>query len=298
MKSPNEVNTPYQFILWAEDCFDEADLFFGHGTDNAYDEAVFLILRALGLSFEIEDEQLNQSLTEEVKDFLAALVTERIETRQPTAYLLNEAWFCGLPFYVDDRVLVPRSPIAELIGEKFSPWVMSEKVSRILDIGTGSACIAVASALSFPKASVDAVDISSDALAVADENCRRHGVGDRIRLIKSDLYENLAGQRYEIIVANPPYVDAEDMANLPEEYHHEPRMGLEAGDDGLDLVRRLLQESKDYLSEEGILIVEVGNSQHALVEAYSHLPFMWFDFEHGGDGVFLLTAEQLETIRE
>jgi ribosomal protein L3 glutamine methyltransferase len=296
VKSPEEVNTPYQFILWAEKCFDESDLFYGHGTDNAYDEAVYLILRGLGLSFELDDTELNQSLSKEAKDYLDALVRQRIEQCLPVAYILNEAWFCGLSFYVDERVLVPRSPIAELIGEKFSPWVNANEVKHILDVGTGSACIAIAMALAFEDATVDAVDISTDALAVADENSRRHGVSDRLRLIRSDLYENLDKQRYDIIIANPPYVDAEDMQNLPEEYQHEPRIGLEAGEDGLRLVRELLSQSRNHLNDEGILIVEVGNSQHALIEEFPQLPFMWLDFEHGGDGVFLLTAEQLEAL--
>jgi ribosomal protein L3 glutamine methyltransferase len=294
--SPVELNTPYQFILWAEDCFDEAGLYFGHGTDNAYDEAVYIILRALGLSFELEDAQLNQVLSTEAKDYLKALVRRRIEEREPVAYILNEAWFCGLPFYVDERVLVPRSPIAELIQEQFSPWIEAAEVSRILDIGTGSGCIAIASALAFTEARVDAVDISADALAVADENARRHGVSERLRLVRSDLYENLEGQRYDIIIANPPYVDVKDMAALPEEFRHEPGLALEAGEDGLDIVRRLLAQSRGHLNDAGILIVEVGNSQQAMVEAYPQLPFMWLEFEHGGHGVFLLTAEQLDAL--
>jgi ribosomal protein L3 glutamine methyltransferase len=297
VNSATEIDTPYQFILWAEQQFEGSNLFFGHGTDNAYDEAAYLILRGLGLPFDLEDTLLNQSLPLEAKDYLLALIQERIEKRLPVAYILNEAWFCGLPFYVDERVLVPRSPIAELIGERFSPWVNSDQVKRILDIGTGSGCIAIASALAFSDAAVDAVDISAEALAVAIENSRRHGVSERLRLIKSDLYENLEGQRYDIIIANPPYVDAEDMANLPQEYEHEPRHGLEAGEDGLLIVRKILATSRQHLNENGVLIVEVGNSQIALVEAYPQLDFMWLDFEHGGDGVFLLTAEQLEVLQ-
>lgn len=297
MNSRAETDTPYQFILWAEQQFKDANLFFGHGTDNAYDEAAYLILRGLGLPFDLEDTLLNQSLPAEAKDYLLALIQERIEKRLPVAYILNEAWFCGLPFYVDERVLVPRSPIAELIGERFTPWVNSDEVKRILDIGTGSGCIAIASALAFGEAEVDAVDISAEALAVAIENSRRHGVSERLRLIKSDLYENLEGQRYDIIIANPPYVDAEDMANLPQEYEHEPRDGLEAGEDGLLIVRKILAAARQHLNANGVLIVEVGNSQLALVEAYPKLAFMWLDFEQGGDGVFLLTAEQLEVLQ-
>jgi ribosomal protein L3 glutamine methyltransferase len=296
MNSPLEVNTPYQFILWAEQCFDEADLCFGHGTDNAYDEAVYLILGGLNLSYEIDDTQLNQSLSNDVKEKMTALVRHRIENREPVAYMLNEAWFCGLPFYVDERVLVPRSPIAELISEQFSPWVEPEKISHILDVGTGSGCIAIACALAFPEACVDAIDINNDALAVADENSRRHGVFDRLRLVRSDLYENLKGQRYDIIIANPPYVDAEEMANLPPEFRHEPKFALQAGEDGLDIVRKLLIESSSFLNASGVLIVEVGNSQEALIEAFPHHPFMWLEFEQGGHGVFLLTAEQLDAL--
>ena len=296
MNSSIEVSTPYQFILWAKQCFDEADLYFGHGTDNAYDEAAFLVLRALDLPFEIDDDQLNQSLSSEVKDYLIKLVTHRIEQRQPVAYMLNEAWFCGLPFYVDERVLVPRSPLAELIGQRFSPWIVVEDVSRILDVGTGSGCIAIASALAFSDATVDAVDISADALAVAEENSCRHGVNDRLRLIRSDLYENLQEQRYDIIIANPPYVGAEEMAILPEEFRHEPRLGLQAGEDGLDIVRRLIAESRSHLNDTGILVVEVGNGQQALIEAFPLLPFLWLEFEFGGHGVFLLTTQQLDAL--
>ena len=289
-----EINTPYQFILWAEKCFDEADLCFGHGTDNAYDEAVYLVLRALQLPFEINDEQLNQTLNGDTKDFLVDLITVRVEQRRPVAYLLNEAWFCGLSFYVDERVLVPRSPIAELIGQRFSPWVVEEKVARILDIGTGSACIAIASALAFPDAYVDAVDISADALAVAEENAHRHGVSERLRLLRSDLYENLQGQTYDIIIANPPYVSEEEMSSLPAEFRHEPEQALEAGEEGLDIVWRLLSESRKYLNDGGILIVEVGNAETALVQARPQLPFIWLEFEFGGEGVFLLTSEALD----
>jgi ribosomal protein L3 glutamine methyltransferase len=212
------------------------------------------------------------------------------------AYLLNEAWFCGLPFYVDEAVLIPRSPIAELIADRFSPWCREEQVSSILDIGTGSGCIAVASALAFPAARVDAIDVSREALAVAEENVRRHELSHRLRLVRSNLFENLAGQRYDIIIANPPYVDVTDMDNLPEEYRHEPRLALAAGEDGLDIVRQILSEAREYMSDEGILICEVGNSQEALAEAYPDYPFLWFEFEFGGQGVFLLTACQLDQL--
>ena len=296
MKPGPEVRTPYQFILFAEECFETAGLFYGHGTDNAYDEAAYLVLRALGLPFELDDSQLNQELGEEVSTFLGDLIRQRIEQRKPVAYILNEAWFCGLPFYVDESVLIPRSPLAELITEQFAPWCDPTGVKRILDVGTGSGCIAIACAKAFPGAKVDAIDLSREALAVAEENVRRHQLTDSMRLVRSDLYANLAGQRYDIIVANPPYVDAEDMSSLPAEFSHEPRLALEAGDDGLDIVRRILKQSRDYLEDDGILICEVGNSQQALVEAFPACPFLWFEFEHGGHGVFLLTAEQLDQL--
>ncbi|NKB38261.1 MAG: 50S ribosomal protein L3 N(5)-glutamine methyltransferase [Gammaproteobacteria bacterium] len=296
MKPGLDVRTPYQFILWAEQKFEDADLYYGHGTDNAYDEAAYLILRGLGLPFDLDDVDLNQELPAEKIEFLVELIRCRVEKRLPVAYLLNEAWFCGLSFYVDDSVLIPRSPIAELIADRFSPWCEVERVSSIVDIGTGSGCIAIASALSFPAARVDAVDISRDALAVAEENVRRHELSDRIRLIRSNLYESLAGQHYDIIIANPPYVDESDMDTLPEEYRHEPGLALAAGDDGLDIVRHILSDSREYMSDNGILVCEVGNSQEALMEAYPDYPFFWFEFEFGGHGVFLLTAAQLDQL--
>ena len=296
MKPGPELRTPYQFILFAEDLFENAGLYYGHGTDNAYDEAAYLVLRALGLPFELDDRQLNQQLSEEIATFLGGLIRQRIEQRRPVAYLLNEAWFCGLPFYVDESVLIPRSPLAELIAEQFQPWCDPAKVNNVLDIGTGSGCIAIACATAFPQARVDAIDLSREALAVAEENVRRHQLSSRMRLVRSDLFENLGGQRYDIIIANPPYVDVEDMASLPAEFLHEPRMALEAGDDGLDIVRRILRHSREYLEDHGILICEVGNSQEALVDAFPEYPFLWLEFEHGGHGVFLLTAEQLDQL--
>jgi len=287
------VLTPRQLIEWASEQFENNDLYFGHGTDNAYDEAAFLVLSSLGLPIDEYDEKLDQPMQANQKKQILELVNERISTRKPAAYLLGEAWFAGLPFYVNEHVLVPRSPFAELIAEQFSPWCEPENVKFILDIGTGSGCIAIASAIAFPDAKVDAIDISNEALRVAKKNVERYELQNRVALIQSDLFQELKDKKYDLIIANPPYVDDEDMAALPAEYKHEPALGLHAGQDGLDIVRRILNEAGQYLAENGILIVEVGNSQHALSEKYPEVPFMWLEFEHGGEGVFLLTREEL-----
>lgn len=289
-----ELRTVRDMLRWGFSQLRAANLYYGHGTTNAWDEIIYLILHALCLPLELNKAFLAAKLTHQERTKIIQLIERRINERIPTAYLTNEAWFAGLPFFVDQRVLIPRSPIAELIVKNFSPWIAEEKVTQILDLCTGSGCIAIACALAFPESQVDAVDISADALAVANINVAKHGVNEQVCLVQSDLFNELPPKQYDIIVSNPPYVDAVDMASLPAEYHHEPALGLAAGQDGLVIAKKILQQAHRYLAPEGILIVEVGNSEIALMEQYPHIPFMWFEFEHGGGGVFLLTAEQVQ----
>lgn len=293
-----EVKSLREMIHFGAAEFEAASLYYGHGTDNALDEAANLAFFALKQAPDYSDERLDLNLTKENIISINELFQKRIDTRQPAAYLTHEAWFAGLPFYVNENVLVPRSPIAELIEEQFQPWVSPEKVTRILDLCTGSGCIAIACALAFPNAEVDAADISKAALNVAEQNKAKHQLENRLNIIESDLFGNLQGRRYDLIVSNPPYVDAEDMANLPDEYRHEPELGLTAGDNGLDLVIPMLRDAKHHLNPEGVLIVEVGNSEEALAEKFPEVPFMWLSFEYGGDGVFMLDANEVEKYHE
>jgi len=273
--------------------FEAASLSFGHGTENALDESAWLVFAALGLSHDDAPAAYANPVSGDQYRKLLELARRRIEERLPLAYLLNQAWFAGLEFYVDERVLVPRSPLAELIASEFSPWTGRSEVRRVLDIGTGSGCIAVAIAKAFPDATVDAVDISNDALEVAAINVARHGVRDRVHLRNSDLFDQLRGRRYDLIVSNPPYVDADDLQAMPEEFHHEPQLGLASGDDGLDAVSGILKDASRFLTDNGILVCEVGNSQVALEKAFPNAGFIWLDFERGGAGVFLLTRHAL-----
>lgn len=288
----SELYTLQDMIRWTVSRFNGANLFYGHGTDNAWDEAIQLILPTLYLPIDFPPYAFNSRLTHSEKLRIIERVVSRINDRKPVAYLTNKAWFCGLEFFVDERVLVPRSPIAELIQAQFQPWLIEEP-ERILDLCTGSGCIAIACAHAFPDAEVDAVDISTDALHVAEQNIQNYGMEQQVFPIRSDLFKNLAKEKYQLIVTNPPYVDAEDMSNLPEEFRREPVLGLAAGTDGLKLVRRILANAPDYLSEKGILICEVGNSMTHMQIHYQHLPLTWLEFEHGGHGVFMLTREQL-----
>jgi ribosomal protein L3 glutamine methyltransferase len=287
-----DLLSPRDLIRWGASRFNEAGLYFGHGTDNPWDEAEFLVCHALHLPPPLGDEWLDVRLTRAERELAVGYIRRRADERIPAAYITGRTWFAGLPFKVDARVLVPRSPIGELIEKGFDPWLPGEP-QRILDLCTGSGCIGIATAFAFPDAQVDLSDISPDALEVARENIQMHALEDRVRAVESDLFSGLQGEIYDLIVTNPPYVDAEDLASMPAEYHAEPALGLGSGEDGLDFTRRLLREAADHLIEDGVLIGEVGNSWVALAEAYPQLPFVWLELERGGHGVFLLTAADL-----
>lgn len=289
----NTIVTVRDFIHWGASRLEEAGLVFGHGTDNALDESAALIMHVVHSGTGLSEDHLDAVLGESARQDITRLIELRISTRKPAAYLTHEAWFAGLPFYVDGRVLVPRSPIAELIECRFSPWVVPEQVSRLLDLCTGSACIGIACACAFPEARIDATDISIDALAVARKNIERHDMEQRIRLVETSVFEHLGELRYDIIVSNPPYVSYTELRQLPDEFQHEPALGLAAGDDGLDIVVRILKAAAGHLADKGILVVEVGYSQQALMELFPKIPFLWLEFEYGGEGVFLLERDQL-----
>lgn len=293
----NELLTIRDYLRWSVSKFNEADLVYGHGTDNAWDEAVNLVLSSLNLPPDIDQNVLDSRLTTTERNLIIERVKLRTINKIPTAYILNESWYSGLNFYVDDRVLIPRSPIAELIEEEFSPWVSETQINNILDLGTGSGCLAILAALTFEDAQVDAVDISQDALEVATINKQRFDV-ENLNLYQSDLFESLAGKKYDIIISNPPYVCQPEFDSLPEEYTHEPKNALLSGHDGLEIVRRILANAADYLTPSGVLIVEVGFSQEFVESEFGDIPFTWLQFERGGEGVFLLTYNELKEFQQ
>ena len=288
-----QLESVNDFLRWGVSRFNAAELYFGHGTDNPWDECASLVTFALNLTPELNPELLTAKLTKSERKQIVELISARIEQKIPAAYLTNTAYFCGLPFYVNPDVLVPRSPIGELINNGFSELI-NQPPQRIMDLCTGSGCIAIACAYAFDEANVDALDISPEALAVADENIHRHFVADRVFPIQSDVFGGVAGQTYDLIVSNPPYVDAEDLGDMPDEFQHEPEIGLGSGTDGLDITRVILREAAGHLNDEGVLIVEVGNSMLQLQAEFPHVPFNWLDFEQGGIGVFSLTKAQLQ----
>jgi len=287
-------NTIAGWIDWAEQRFSDAELFYGHGTSDCISETVYLLSYALKTDFELSGFESDRLLSDEQNAHIHSLLQSRIDKKIPAAYLVNEGWFCGLPFYVDENVLVPRSPIAELIESEFQPWIRRNNLRSILEIGTGSGCIALSCAYYLQDVQVDAIDVDDHAIEIALKNRKNLELEDRVNIIKSDVFSALADKKYDVIVSNPPYVSAEEYNNLPAEYKHEPEIGLKSGDDGLDCVRVILNEAADHLNEGGILIVEVGNSQSILENAFPDIPFMWLDFEYGGSGVFLLEKNQLE----
>ncbi|KTD80528.1 50S ribosomal protein L3 N(5)-glutamine methyltransferase [Legionella waltersii] len=293
IKDTEELVSILDFLRYSLSAAEQANLYYGHGTDNAWDDMRSLILRSLSLPYDLDPLLLNARLTVNERKHLCMQLDKRINQRVPVPYLIKEAYFCDLPFYVDERVLIPRSPIAELISQQFSPWVDSEQVKNILDLCTGSGCIAIACCYAFPEAQVDAVDISKEALAVAAINREKLDVEEQLELIESDCFSALQPKKYDVIVSNPPYVSKDEMQTLPDEYRHEPVLALETANNGLAIVENILKNAHAYLNDQGVLIVEVGNSEEALCEAFPNVPFLWLEFSNGGQGVFIVTKEQL-----
>lgn len=289
-----ELHTIRDWLRFAVSQFENSDIFYGHGTDNSYDEAVWLIMSALHLPMETLNNFLDARLTQSERDKLAQFIEQRIAKHTPTAYLLKEAWLQGFKFYVDERVLIPRSFIAELLASDLSPWVeFPEMIESAADICTGSGCLGVLLANSFPNAAIDVVDISQDAIDVCNINIANYGLENQITAIKSDMFSALAGKKYDIIISNPPYVDAPSMAALPAEYQNEPQLALGSGTAGLDHTHTLLREAASYLNDDGLLVVEIGHNREALEAAYPNTIFNWLETSSGNEFVFLLTKEQL-----
>ncbi|MDF1677219.1 MAG: 50S ribosomal protein L3 N(5)-glutamine methyltransferase [Legionellaceae bacterium] len=297
MKSYLEATASFEtitdFLRFGLSEANKTPLYYGHGTDNAWDDVLALVLGSLSLPHDLPPNLLHARLTSAEKKHLAKQLERRMREHVPVPYLTNTAYFLNMPFYVDERVLIPRSPLAECIATQFSPWIDAHRVQRILDLGTGSGCIAIACCHAFPDALVDAVDVSREALEVAQMNRVEHGVEEQLHLLQSDCFDALPHAAYDLIISNPPYVGLDEMKTLPKEYQHEPTLALCADNNGLAIVEKMLFSASNYLSPEGILVMEVGNSEVALTEAYPDVPFTWLEFEIGGSGVFLLTAEQL-----
>lgn len=291
------LKTALDYVRWCTSIFNRSEIYFGHGFENAWQEAQYLVAEALALSPAQLSAFEQGRLTQSEKQQIIAQVLERIGLRLPLAYITHSAWFCGLQFYVDERTIIPRSPISALIQDKFASLLKAEP-QRILDLCTGGGCIALSCADAFPDAEVDAVDLSLDALEVAEINIRGHQMEDRVFPIQSDLFENLAGMQYDLIVSNPPYVDAEDLQDMPQEFAHEPSMALGSGDDGLDLTKQILRQAADYLSENGVLVCEVGNSMLSLMAQYPEVPFNWLELKNGGLGVFAIDRATLLQYRD
>lgn len=288
------LKTIRDYIRWGASQLSEKKVFLGHGIATPLHESAALVLYVLFQPYNLDECYFGAVLTVEERKKVIQILNQRIIERKPVAYLIKNAIFAGLSFYVDERVLVPRSPIAELIENHFSPWVEEEQVFNILDLCAGSACIAIACAYAFPEAEVDAVELSDDAIDVATINIENHELTGQLSLYKSDLFNQLPKAQYDVIVSNPPYVSIEEWAGLPAEYHNEPEMGFTGGESGLDFVVRILADAEAYLTDHGILIIEVGSNADSLQHLFPEVPFYWLDFEQGGDGVFLLTAEQVQ----
>ena len=293
-QAQNELSTLRDLMRFSVSRFSEAGLFFGHGSDNAWDESAYLLLHTLHLPLDRLEPLMDARLTSDERAAVLHIIERRISERLPAAYLTNEAWLGDCRFYVDQRVIVPRSHIAELLREQLSPWIDDPwAVGRVLDLCTGSGCLAILAAQAFPEARVDAVDLSPDALAVARRNVDDYQLKSRLHLVESDAFAGIAGERYDVIISNPPYVNAESMTMLPEEYRREPVLALASGEDGLDFVRIILKEAADHLNPKGVLVVEIGNNQSELERAFPETPFTWLDTAAGDQFVFMLHREDL-----
>ena len=291
----DKLKTARDLVHWGADFFENSDLHFGHGADNALDEALALVRYAAGIDWQSDEMVYDEPLSVSTVERCLALFNERVSTRRPAAYLTNEAWFAGLKFYVNEDVLIPRSPFAELIDAQFEPWLAGKKPSRILDLCTGRGCIAIACAYAFPEAEVDGCDLSDKALAIARQNITAHGLDTRMKMYSADVFKGIPAQEYDLIVSNPPYVSSEEMQTLPAEFEHEPRMALEAEDEGLAIVERMLHQAPQYMTDDAWLVVEVGNTEEAVAQRWPDLPLVWLEFERGGHGVFIIDALNLRS---